>query len=576
MLRHAVYINSMERTWSDVQTESGWARSGTARTRHLERPSPLRHVIERDLQGWGIHWSAILRVCHLLTMLPAAGIRLYARYKANSKDLFTTIRGWDLSELEKWSGEKVLTYQRWLCEGYVRNSICFGARRSFREKYVPEDQRDEGHNNAIRSAEENCATFVRLYRNFRLALSRTNRRTPDSDELAVGPASARLGEQSIIATNHDASPHLRTAVTEYDDTGSLMVAWEAAMKERAEKETEIERFVAELYERAEVALRNLKVKDNEVIPILDNLLRALAPSPSVGWDWGNPQAIEILVKRGPVTDEKLAAMVLQAAVEHRKFERSLGCMMPPPWSPPKATDPASAAGKNMVTLLFIIGEACSQMMAGRHAWSLTHLIALRECCKHFATRGELRNVRLRNPPSQRDYDAGGKACLAELLTRPLPIEPSTMTQKAAWTAALRLWKGIVTRHFTGSDPMPFLNCVLVTFAKVLEGTVDFTLALIHPAKFLSNAAILPSADSLVASAKLLRECHDGLISILREIYEVLAAARNVFDLQYYSEYETYYTTGRMPPSLALKNPFEDDDENVLCQVTRMMKSREML
>jgi hypothetical protein len=42
----------------------------------------------------------------------------------------------------------------------------------------------------------------------------------------------------------------------------------------------------------------------------------------------------------------------------------------------------------------------------------------------------------------------------------------------------------------------------------------------------------------------------------------------LFDIQYYHHYEAYFASGKMPKELVMKNPFDEDEENVvrMCSV----------
>lgn len=536
-------------------------------------------------------------------MLPTSAIRLYARYKANSKELFQPIHGRDLRALEDWSADEVAAYKECLAEGYVRNSISFGARKKFRDQYVPTEKRDEGHEAAIEAAENNCATYARLYRELLAAVRRVGLSERKDDE-----PTKHWDDGATTPRPQSVETHTTTA--EESDEDILTSAWEAAMKERAERETEVERFVAELYARSENIIRSLKVADTDVIPILDNLLRLLAPSVSVRWEWGDEQATAELVSRGEISDDDLRAMIVKAAVRHRKFERSLDCIIPAKWMPPQTTDATTRGRYHLVTLLFLINECRSQLMSGSYAWSATHLVALRECTKHFRAHGEFRGVPLRKPPSRQELDSGGKALIADILLKPLPTtimdvvaekdtlvvsrprhagkkppvpkralrvsDPVPVTQQAAWSEALRVWKGVVRKQFRGSEPPAFLRLVITTFTRVLNGSVDFTTVVIHPAQFLRDAAVIPDAESLAAATHLLRTEGDRLSPMLSEIYKVLTAAEGIFDLQYFDHYEDFAKTGKMPHHLGDRNPFEEDENNVVCGLTKLMKERDML
>jgi hypothetical protein len=139
-----------------------------------------------------------------------------------------------------------------------------------------------------------------------------------------------------------------------------------------------------------------------------------------------------------------------------------------------------------------------------------------------------------------------------------------------------LWRGVVTKQFRGEEASPFLDMVLKVFARALAGTIDLTLVVIHPAKFLHTASVLPDADALQAAVNVLRGGTDFLSPVFREIYDIICRARGVFDLQYYSHYEELCRTGVMPPGLASRNPFEDDAENIVCGAMKLMKRGKML
>src|SRR3982750_788482 len=109
-------------------------------------------------------------------VLPSAGLRLYIRYKAHSCDLFTDILAkardfrrelhpdhGDLLGSPNWSSHAAHQYEEFINTGFVRNLICYGARKKFRDLYVPVETRDAAHEKAIQNAEENCATYANLY-----------------------------------------------------------------------------------------------------------------------------------------------------------------------------------------------------------------------------------------------------------------------------------------------------------------------------------------------------------------------------------------------------------------------------
>jgi hypothetical protein len=99
---------------------------------------------------------------------------------------------------------------------------------------------------------------------------------------------------------------------------------------------------------------------------------------------------------------------------------------------------------------------------------------------------------------------------------------------------------------------------------------------IDPARFLHTMSAIPSADALHATVSVLRGGVDYLNPVFTEIHDILRRARGVFDLQYFAHYEDYYRTGILPPGLTSRNPFEDDEENVVCSITKVMKRMNML
>ncbi len=502
--------------------------------------------------------------------LTRTAFRLYVRYKSRSSELFKPIPETDLSDVGSWTTTKIAEHQDWLNDGYVRNMICSAARQRFRDCYIPESERDEPHELAIRSAETNCSTYTRMNLDFRraLALSRhfgTEIET-DSDNnipLASLPTSTpSKRREKCLESNEDEL---------------LTEQWKTSLQERLNKETEAELLVTELYARAEKHLVSLKVKEHETILVMSNLLRLLAPNTAIEWSWEDKAAIEILSKVSK-TDDELRGLVARATVQHRQSLKLLtDTRNLNRFKLTNFVDPTVRKIRELTVILFVIADLHPNCLDGRNIFDLADVAAHRNAVLDYMRGKCLPEILFRKSVPVQMFSSG-KATLAECVVRSVSgLVPATSTTSArtsatAYKNTLRAFKAVCKRLVPGRYNTKHVELNMKTFVRAMDGTLNIPLALVHPAKFLHDVNSVPSPSSLASTLELFRVSDNSTGFLIQEICELNHMAWLLFDLQYFHHYEDATRTCSIPKACVTTNPFEDDNNNAVRQVTQLLRA----
>jgi len=503
-------------------------------------------------------------------VLSNRAFRLYLKYKLHSGDLFKELVAPDISTLDTWPGKRIEQHEAWLSEGYVRNCVCLGARKKFRDDHVPLERQDRGHEEAIENAEQNCAFYAKHYKEFREALQRCQQHLQHT-EGQVGGQPTRPPEVKESG-NVDVTPPDADVP---DD--SLLVAWEEAMKLRAQAESDLTQLVGDMCDRATKELQALKVTDDELPAVMRNLLNMLSPSTAADRNWAEEvtmKDIEEKCRSGLLEDEVLRGLVIKAAVKHRKTVRQLTTFDGYRFVLPHTADAVTRKKNETVLLLHMIHEARPGTLAGTNAWQVTHYVRLREAAISYVRSGSLPPVTFQNKPPPHLLNGSVRAVAGHMAAcgppggLPTGALPATSIENdfaKTWTSFKALWKKICVGK---PQAEPFLRTFLKVLMRLTDGAVDLPAVLIHPAKFLCEAARMPSHESVIRVGDMLRvgfaKSEPRIFhALLNEVYGVVCTARALFDIQYYHHYEAYYASGKMPKELTKRNPFEEDEGNIV-------------
>lgn len=511
--------------------------------------------------------------------LSRTAFRLYARYKSQSSDLFKTIPETDLSSVGTWTKTKIAEHQEWLDDGYVRNMICAAARQRFRDAYIPESERDESHEKAIRSAELNCFTYTRMNTEFRQALADAHAQQKSESDTASGSESDtgndndRNGAATPSVTIRSNRRKELSRPTE-DEVNILNEEWKASLQERMDKDTATELLVTELYIRAEKHLVNLKVKDEETILVMSNLLRLLAPSTAIKWSWEDKAVIKILSKVSK-TDDELRGLVAKAIVQHRQSsDLCSGVRRTTQFRLTPLLDPDSRKIRELTVIIFMITDLTPNCMDGRNMFDLGDVAAHRNAIlQHMLGKG-LPEISFRKAVPV-DMFSSGKATLAACVIRGVLSLVRTTSQARttaeAYNKTLRAYKAMCKRLVPGLYNTKHVELSMKMFIRAMDGTLNIPLALIHPAKFLHDANSIPSTSSLIATLELFRLSEDSTGFLIQEVCEIHTMAWLLFDLQYFDYYEEATRTCTIPKACIKANPFESG-ENAVGKMSQLLKT----
>lgn len=526
--------------------------------------------------------------------LSVKAVSLYFRYKANSSDLFQNPKRTDLSNFHQWTSEAISEHKEWLAKGYLRNCICLGARKKFRDQHVPVEKQDRGHEEAIRSAERNCSFYASEYRRFQRASRRAQQRRelemamrePDdgsTDETADETAE-KEGQGGWFHGLEEAEGEGDIDPEEDADDVALLAAWEASQKVKAEMETDMDRAVSEVYNVALEHFKSLNVREEETFAVMQNLLSALAPSSSANRTWQDVDAqLVISQKAKEMTGEDIRSLLVESVVKHRKMVGKLTTVDRMGYTVPVARDAKTRKQWDIALLLQLIEESQAGSVAGTNGWQLNHFVSLRECAIAFRETGKLPE---RLPFSKTLPDdflgSSGKAGIGMMVSggRPPVFLPGRVSVEKEFRRVLAsfkpIWKSL---HIGTPEPEATVVLVLRVFMRCVEGTVDLPDVLIHPARFLYSHAAMPTVEAVVCVGQMLtvgiaKLDRPMFARLLSEVYSIVRTARQLLDIQYYHYYETYRETGKMLKELAERNPFDEDGNLVkLCTMYEQTKEK---
>ena len=130
--------------------------------------------------------------------------KTYFLYKAASSELFLDLPCIDLSGLQLRHPHEVGRLQRRLYIGYERNRRCAELREHYRDHFVPEAERDEKHEDAIREAHARTAFYQDKLTEMAKALQRTTAKadtpravTPPAAKSRTAPRSKKPGLKKL-------------------------------------------------------------------------------------------------------------------------------------------------------------------------------------------------------------------------------------------------------------------------------------------------------------------------------------------------------------------------------------------
>jgi len=531
-------------------------------------------------------------------VLSSAALRLYIRYKAHSSDLFKdiTASARDLGNFQQWTANEKGEYETWISSGFIRNLICHGARTKFRELYVPAHQRDGAHEKAIRSAEENCATYARLYAELQAAKGRgscsdaKSHSDTDSDNEQEPRSEPAAPKATTAPLQRRKSAELAKRQVEEED---IIRAWKLAMKERADAETEAERVVLRLFERCVVFLNRLRVDDDETLSILAGALYDLAPkavkkklvqlneqearnglvpdprprirNADCEFSWWDSNFLAELKKREDISDEGLEKILLASTIEHRTVcpkvsrPRVRVTRLGGSWITKLQKAGADVQRLNLsadvALLLGVIGELKPQRCMGDYLVRVDLISSYRGVVAEYARTGVMPPVELSGASHLQKDVIDSRTMLATLYAEGHvhpSVGPPSLRKDKTFRQLLRCLRPLLRKNKCEEA-----DVAVRALTRFLDGTVKLPLVLLHPAQFLRDVSGPVTEFGASIARSMARDMdEDYMRHILLEVETVLFTAAALMSVQYH-EHDGTYTPGKAPKWMAEKNPFDD-------------------
>jgi hypothetical protein len=526
-------------------------------------------------------------------VLSSAALRLYIRYKAHSADLFQDITAGarNLADYHTWRPREQKDYETWISNGFVRNLICHGARRRFRDQYVPPGQRDDAHEKAIANAEENCSKYAELYAQLQTAklstpAGQSSDSEPDDEDIRNV---AHPNGATRAATAAGPSRRRIAKAAEREEEQAIVRAWKAAMSERAAAETEAEKVVMRLYDRSVTFLKRLKVRDDETVSVLAGALFDLAPralraeshramqqeapdDADLQSQWWDPPFVAELKKHVDIPDETLERILLSSTIEHRtvcpkvaprrvqvsRADTSLrGDLSALLKAGPHPTPPGREV--DIALLLGVIKELRPQRCMGDYVIRMDLIASYRTAVAEYVRTGCLPPVELSGTTRLgigKGTDAISDLSLLALMYAEGHHHPGLKQAGIGSERALRQ-PFRTLRPLLKKRGCAQADLVIKTFTRFVDGSIPLHNVILHPALFLHElTGPISEFGAHMASFVGRTLDEDSLGELLHEVERVLFTAAALMSVQY-SECEGKYPPGKAPKWMCDRNPFDD-------------------
>ena len=501
-------------------------------------------------------------------MISKTGWRLYARYKANSGDLFKNINdiyGKSLKDFQSWSPSDIAEYRETLQKGYIRNWRCYTARQTFRDVYVAKDKRDKRHEWAIECAMENCTGFGRLMgeliQNIERAKETQRQKVHEGREAHKERDSitAPKTETYIPTTSPQATEHLTSEqISDVANVNALLSAWQENLQRMARETTEAEKKAEILRERCVRILNELgtasKIDDWEAEPILDNVLQDLKH--------------QFSTHDTDILDTVLRAVVVAAAVTFRKASSLLCRKFGKHCFVHETEELVPHYGEqtwDIVHDALVIRQGQSVLKSTRIGDSpllnVTQVAELRRWVK-MQPRQSVSQVPLMESLPETFFNDGH--ILAAAFKSPSFREFAAKDSKSSLTVKRceRLFQNCCDKRFQSLMIERWREYLCRAVLLALDGKLIWVDMFDHPIRFLCSVARTPnvSKEALVLFHKKVIGREDGFSSVVTACESSLALAKTLMGLQSEELLDVFNATGVIDLKwLKIGNPFDSPD-----------------